>query len=158
MTEGRLPILAVLLGVAGLVPFIVVGLMAIDSDPAHGQAAILALLTYSSVVLSFLGGVHWGFVLEGEREAGERQRLVLGTVPALVGWAGVVLGLLAHPIVGLGILIAGFFATAIVETRAGRLELMPRGYLLLRWALTVGATALLTVVLVLRLIHAHLMF
>ncbi len=158
MNERGLPLLAVALGVAGLVPFIIVGLVAIDSDPTHGQAAVLGLLSYGAVVLSFLGGVHWGFVLEGEREAGERHRLVLGVLPALVGWAAVVVGLLAYPVVGLGILIAGFLATAVMETRAHRLELVPRGYLVMRWALTVAGTAFLTVVLVLRLVHARLLF
>jgi len=158
MTESRLPPLAIILSVAGLIPFLLTGLSAVRYDPVAGQIGAMGLLSYSAVILSFLGGVHWGFVLEGEREAAERGRLILGVVPALVGWGAVLLGLIAQPAIALIVLIAGFVGTAVIEQRAERRELMPRGYMILRWAMTVVVGLILATVLGIRLIGGRLMF
>jgi Protein of unknown function (DUF3429) len=158
MTESRLPPLAVILSIAALIPFVVCALGAVRSDPAGGQINALALIDYGAVVLAFLGGVHWGFVLEGPERPAERRRLALGVMPGLVGWGAAVLGVLAHPVFGLAALIAGYIATVVVEGRAHRMDLVPRGYMLMRWGFTVVVVAVLTTVLVLRLIGGHLMF
>ncbi len=158
MTESRLPPLAVILTVASLIPFFVCALTAVRADPAGGQVSAIALITYGAVVLSFLGGVHWGFVLEGREEPGERNRLVLGVLPGLIGWGGTLLGITTHPVLGLTVLIAGYIGTAVVEGRAHQIELVPRGYMMMRWGYTVAVVAVLTTVLVLRLVGGHLMF
>jgi hypothetical protein len=158
MTESRLPPLAVILGAASLLPFFFCALGAVRADPVSGQMMALGLITYGSVVLAFLGGVHWGFVIEGCEETAERQRLALGTVPALIGWAASLLGLTAHPVFGIAMLIAGFIGTAVVEQHGRRSGLIPRGYMLMRWVLTGIVTLVLAAVLVLRIIGGHLMF
>jgi hypothetical protein len=154
MTESRLPPLAVILGIAGLVPLIVCALAAAHIDPSGNTASMVALITYGAVVLSFLGGVHWGFVIEGEKEPSERARLGLGVVPALLGWSAALLAVSRHGVLGLLLLIAGFLATVIVEGHARKWDLVPRAYLVLRWGLTVVVVAILTTVLVLRMVGA----
>jgi hypothetical protein len=158
MTESRLPPFAVILSVASLIPFFVCGLWAVRQDPAGGQVSALPLITYGAVALSFVGGVHWGFVLEGEAAPAERRRLGLGVLPALIGWSAALLGMTTHPVLGIAALIAGYIATAVVEGRGRALELVPRGYMVMRWALTVAVVAVLTTVLVLRMIGGRLMF
>jgi hypothetical protein len=158
MTESRLPPLAVVLGIAGLIPFFACALATLQADPGTGQTAAIALISYGAVILSFLGGVHWGFVIEGAKEAGERRRLTLGVVPALVGWSAVLLGITAHAIIGIAVLVAAFIAAAVVEQRGRRTEMVPRGYMILRWALTVVVALLLSAVLVLRLMGGQVLF
>ncbi|HTZ70887.1 MAG TPA: DUF3429 domain-containing protein [Acetobacteraceae bacterium] len=158
MTESRLPLLAVILSGAGLVPFFITALGAVRHNPPDSTLDALALITYSAVVLSFVGGVHWGFVLEGEQEPAERERLVLGVLPGLIGWGAALLGLLLHPTLAIALLIAGFIGTAIIEARGRRRELVPHGYMIMRWALTVVVVVILTTVLGVRAIGGSLIF
>ena len=158
MTETRVPVLAVILSAAGLIPFVGCALLAVRADPVHGAVSAIALINYGAVVLAFLGGVHWGFVMEGQEAPAERQRLVLGTVPALIGWIASLLGTNAHPVFGIALLIAGFVTTAVVEHRARRLDLMPHGYMMLRWVMTCIVTLLLATVLVVRMVGGYLIF
>jgi len=158
MTESRLPPFAVILSVASLIPFFVCGLWAVRPDPAGGEVGAMPLITYGAVALSFVGGVHWGFVLEGEAAPAERRRLGLGVLPALIGWGAALLGMTTHPVLGVAALIAGYVATAVVEGRGHAMELVPRGYMVMRWGVTVVVVAVLTTVLVLRMIGGHLMF
>ena len=60
-----MPLLAIVLGVAGLIPFIVCGLGAVSVDAVSSARMMTALIGYGAVILSFLGGVHWGFALGG---------------------------------------------------------------------------------------------
>ena len=86
-----------------------------------------------------------------------RARLLLGVVPSLIGWAGLLLAIALPPEVGLAVLIFGFIATLAVEVRAGRLGLVPAGYLWLRWALSIVVVAVLVTVLVIRLLGGHVL-
>jgi hypothetical protein len=143
-----LPFLALILGVAGLIPFIGCAYLALTPGGAPG---IMALLAYGAVILAFLGGVHWGFALPEPSGRGERERLGLGVLPSLVGWVGLLLGIAGIPEGGIAILLAGFLGITVVEARATRLGLMPTGYMTLRYGLSATVLLVLAVVLVLRL-------
>jgi len=167
-----MPLLAVGLGIAGLIPFVVCGLGAVSVDPAHAARMMTALVGYGAVVLGFLGGVHWGFALGGAApvsDAGvaeatgnrfvtaERARLVLGVVPALIGWVALLLQMTRLEWPALIVLIAGFIATVVVEHQAWRRQLIPQtGYIWLRWGLTVVVVAMLVTVLTLRVLGQRL--
>lgn len=142
-----LPVLAVFIGLAGLIPFIgcTLGATLLTSD--WQTRALLALSAYGSVILAFLGGVHWGFALSDGQA--EQARIGLGVLPSLVGWLGLLVTFLGLPTVGLAITATGFAALTIVEFRAMRVGLIPRGYMGLRLALSaVVITCLVTVCLV----------
>jgi hypothetical protein len=159
-----LPTLAVLLGLAGLIPFIGCGLLSVSVAEPMASFWLRALIFYGAASLSFLGGVHWGLALADPRAdplaepAPERDRLRfgLGVLPTLIGWAALLSTLLVMPEVALAILIAGFAATVLAETRLKRSDMLPSGYLWLRWTLTAVVLATLVTVLVLRLIGAHI--
>lgn len=71
------------LGYLGLAPFVLGALAALLFEDLH-QLALRAFLLYSIVILSFMGGVHWGLGLVlGTRQS---SRLLISVVPALVGW------------------------------------------------------------------------
>jgi uncharacterized membrane protein YidH (DUF202 family) len=157
--RGRIPPLALLIGVLGLIPFVMLSLGSVSANTARDQVSVLLLIGWGAVILSFLGGVHWGFALEDEAPPAERSRLVLGVVPALIGWVSFAVSLsMAAATIGLAVLIAGYVGTIVVEWRASRRDLLPAGYIWLRLGLTVVVVALLTTVVVLRLVGAHLLF
>lgn len=143
MDTSPLPRPALLFGPAGLLPFLA-GALAATLGPAETRpAAAVALLAYGACILSFLGAVHWGLALRAPAaEAGAAAaRLGLGVVPALLGWAGLMLPVRA----GLGLVAAAILATALAETLAAARGLLPGGYLRLRWALSLGAALCLGV-------------
>ncbi|CAN5741493.1 DUF3429 domain-containing protein [soil metagenome] len=86
------------LGALALVPFVLGALLVwVVRAEAHPYASA-ALSAYAAVVVSFLGGIHWGFAF---RQPSPAPRLFTwGVVPALVACVGVVMqpyaGLVIH--------------------------------------------------------------
>ena len=160
-----LPTAALLLGIGGLIPFAACGFFAVATVEPIATTWLLALVFYGAVILSFLGGVQWGLALSdartdlapGSDRAGlDRLRFGLGVVPSLIGWGAAFATMAMGPEVALAILIGGFAATLITETRLHRRALLPSGYLWLRWGLSLAVIAVLVAVLVLRLMDAHI--
>ena len=50
-----------MLGGAGALPFVVLAIAAWTVAGSIGPVAIDGILTYGAVILSFIGGAHWGF-------------------------------------------------------------------------------------------------
>ena len=149
----RLPPLAWLLGLAGLIPFVACGLLAVGMD---GDRAAFALVAYGAVILAFLGGVHWGVALQEPSGRGERSRLGLGTLPSLAGWVALLLLLAVNAAAALGVLIVGFAGLAVVEARGTRLGLVSGSYLKLRYVLTGVVETVLVVVVLMRVTGGHI--
>jgi hypothetical protein len=84
---------ASLLGLAGLVPFIGLALVTTSPDAARVQLAVKALSVYAALILTFLGGLHWGAMLSAPNYRLERARLryLWSVVPSLVAWPLLVL-------------------------------------------------------------------
>jgi hypothetical protein len=86
------------LGYAGLLPFVIGALLlwVVRAD-AHAYVAI-ALSAYAGVIVSFLGGIHWG--LGFRAPTAEPARFVWGVIPSLVAWIAIVMppyaGLVVH--------------------------------------------------------------
>ena len=153
----RLPALAVLLGLGGLIPFLACGFGAVWlRDEVQATELLAALIAYGAVILSFLGAVHWGLALEDQIGIADRARLLLGVLPALIGWAALVALFVQVPMASLAILAMGFLVVMAVEHRAAQRGLMPRGYAALRWLLTTIVVLDLAAVLVIRLVGLHL--
>jgi len=135
-----LPPFAIMLGLAGLLPFLLCSLGALSLSSDGATRSLLALVAYGATILAFLGGVHWGFALDEGGTASERvQRLRfgLGVVPSLIGWAAMLVTFIGLPTTGLLVLTAGFVATTVVEGQAARRGLVPQRYMWLRWGLSV---------------------
>src|SRR5271167_1343768 len=90
-------LIAVALSLVGAVPFLVLGAVVL-LDPLGAATAIEVLISYGAVVLSFIGAVQWGFALRDTAHpvndipltpavlGSERQLLIFGVIPALIGW------------------------------------------------------------------------
>ena len=120
------------LGYAGLLPFVMgAALLWIVRPDAHPYVA-LSLSAYAGVIISFLGGIHWG--LGFRARPAERMRFVWGVVPSLVAWVAVVMppyaGLVVH-----GVMLVVCYA---VDRRVYPLH-GAAGWLTLRFRLTVVA-------------------
>jgi hypothetical protein len=159
MMPHRLPILAVILTVAGIVPFLLCGLGSVATNDVTSRLSGFALIGYGAVILSFLGGVHWGLTLATEDDPAERPRLLLGVVPALMGWAALAASLYTQqPMFGLMLLILSFILTVVVEWRGHRRDWVPGGYIGMRIAATAVVVLILTTVTGIRLIGGHLIY
>jgi|GEM_PF-85514 len=134
------PEAAIWLGVLGFLPFGGFALAAAFLGEQYGGRAMAALLAYGAVILSFLGGIHWGAAIASDPGNGALpRRLVVSVAPSLVAWAGLLLPLR----VGLLVLAAGFAAILYVDIRATRAGEMPSWYPRLRRPLSIAVLAAL---------------
>ena len=142
---AAMPPTAQWLGGLGAVPFVVLAILSVVTDGPVGAHSSLALAAYGAVILSFLGGVHWGVAIAGfGRDVGVcrvSRRLAYSVVPSLIGWGAL---FLARPI-GLMVLAAAFAAMLAFDLRAGRSGELPVWYPRLRLPLTVAVVASLGV-------------
>jgi hypothetical protein len=129
------PRLAILLGYAGLIPFISGAIGIWITPPAWRTDVLTALLHYAAVILAFMGAIHWGLAMARERQddAAHRQ-LGLSVLPALLGWLAISSGLSA--LLALALLISGFIGLYLADVHAVKLEVAPRWYTALRKPLT----------------------
>ncbi len=155
---NKLPFLGVVLMLAGVVPYIVCtcGIVFYDSHTPVPNL-LMALVVYGAISLSFIGAVHWGQALETDRtilvaSAGrtDHMRLLLGVVPALVGWAAACTGLIWHPLAGIALLAVAFPLVALVERAAWQRGWVPPGYMGVRWIVTAITECCLLMVLLVR--------
>jgi hypothetical protein len=87
------------LAYAGLLPFVLGSALVwlIDSPEPHAFV-VVAMSTYAALVISFLGGIHWGLSFLQRGAAGSSW--VWGVSASLLGWFGALLqghaGLAVH--------------------------------------------------------------
>ena len=152
------PLLAYGLGLAGALPIVAMATALVAIPPGIEVPKLcMALLGYGAVTLSFIGAVHWGIALATARASDRarnwaRWRLLLGVLPALLGWAAILVAETSTPRAGLPVLIIGFAVTAAIEATAARRNGLPAGYMSMRWLLTVVVEACLLAAALSRLI------
>ena len=122
------------LGHAGLLPFAAgAALIWLVRDEVRPYVEH-ALAAYGALIVSFLGGVHWGVALRQPRP--DRRLLAWGVTPSLVAWAVV----LMPPSTGLAVLGAALVACYLVDR-----QLYPahglQAWLTLRFRLTAVASS-----------------
>ena len=140
-SPARIPIAALWLGPLGLIPF-VAGALAPWLLPAERLPdAGLALAGYGAVILSFLGGVHWGLAAP----AGRPLQIGLSVLPSLIGWLALLVANLYAPAPALWLLAAAFAALLPGDLLAAGRGLAPPWYPRLRLPLTLVAVACLAV-------------
>lgn len=137
----RPPTAAWALGLAGLLPFFGAAIALWVGPETLRGAALLALLSYAAVILSFVGAVRWG--LEIAREGRPRTGpLALSILPALAAWGLLVGSVKISP----ALQLAGF-ALCLIASGAwdARASSAPAWYRRLRIVLTAGAVVALAV-------------
>lgn len=133
--------LPVALVLAGALPFMFASGSLVLGKPLHPTVAIVTLLTYGAVILSFLGGIQWGIALRIADEAPtSAQRLfVLSVLPSLAAWATLLL--MNDPTwqlaAQLGILIAVWAVDGLLNLQ----RILPAGFFKLRTGITALVSA-----------------
>lgn len=134
-----IPRATLILGLAGLLPFIW-GLLTllVPSVNAWGQAnlggrfvAPYVQLFYGAVILSFMSGVLWGFAAKAVGRAATAG-YILSVIPAL--WAFFMTG--GGPVTAATNLVVGFLALLLLDWHFWRLQLAPAWWIHLRILLT----------------------
>lgn len=132
-SRPSIPVAAGLPGVLGLVPFFAAAGLYVWGEPQMAGPGLLFLLTYAAVILSFLGGLRWGY--EMARPQIRLGVLLAACAPALAAWL-----LLALPFMTAPIQLGGFIVCFVLAWLwdAGSADL-PRWWSRLRTFLTLGA-------------------
>ncbi|MFT9216607.1 MAG: DUF3429 domain-containing protein [Acetobacter malorum] len=155
----RLPFVAVVLAIAGLLPliFCACGIVFFASGVPIPNL-MMAFVAYCAVSLAFFGAVHWGLALEpapaivtSGADRTDIIRLVVGVVPAFVGWVAAYTAFAWMPVAGVAILAVAVPLFALLERQGWRRGALPSGYMGLRWIVTAITECCLLVVLVARL-------
>lgn len=143
-SERKIPAVPLWLGLGGLLPFIALSLALLIGQPLPwiGEPA-RALLGYGAVILSFLGGVRWGFALRMVDPTLQARAMIVSVVPSLVGWGL----LLLPPVIGLVLMPLCFVAVAVADRRLLVLG-APAWYQRLRWLLTIVVASSILVALI----------
>lgn len=134
----RIPTPALILGLAGLIPFLygaisllLPGLAGIGAAWSVNHTGRALLQIYGIVILCFMAGVIWGFAAKAQ---GPQATLFYGlsVIPAIF----VFLTAFAEPRPSLIMLILGFVALLAIDATAARHGLAPSWWMPLRLMLT----------------------
>ncbi len=122
------------LGYAGLLPFIFMLFGVWFADVSWLQDFVKGQLAYGIVILSFLGGIHWGAgMLSTELSAVDTKKaLMWGVTPSLIAWSATLFGGF-----GFAVLMAGFVAALKVDQQLYPAYGMPDWLIDLRKRLTI---------------------
>ncbi|HMO06706.1 MAG TPA: DUF3429 domain-containing protein [Paracoccaceae bacterium] len=142
------PRAALILGLAGLIPFVWGAATELSPDLADWAAARFGPrfvgpyvgLAYGTVILAFMSGVLWGFAARANGPAAA-QGLALSVIPAL--WTFFMVG--GGPVSASINLMAGFAGVLLLDWHFWRQGLAPRWWLGLRTLLTAVVLACLSV-------------
>lgn len=102
--------LAQALGYGGLIPFVGLAALVWLPDAGYSDRALAALLGYGVTILSFLGAIHWGFLMR-DGSPQPSGLLLWGVLPSLLGWVALLLG----TVPGLWLVAAGLWACFLVD-------------------------------------------
>ncbi len=130
------------IAVVALAPFPVSAVIYAYGAPEVGPVALTAILTWSAMVLSFLGGVRWG--LESGRPAPRLLRLLASVISSVAAWSL----LMARDQVSTAWLLGGFIVAFILQWLFDHAAPdVPARYPRLSTLLTAGACVSLAVAL-----------
>lgn len=111
-----LPPWATRLGHAGLIPFVLGALLVWVVNAEAHPYVVEGLAGYAALIVSFLGGIHWGFGMKALGQPGgvPLRPFAWGVVPSLLAWIGLTMPAYAGLVV-LGVLLLLCYA---VDRRA----------------------------------------
>lgn len=144
-----------ILGYSGTIPFISLAvILLVDassttpaaSGPAASGLAASALHLYGAIILSFLGGLHWGRIAcNPDIKPSDKWFLIYSVIPSLMGWSSYLLSDIWQGAALM--LIAGFIISYVIDIRFIRLGAWQSWMKPLRTNLTLIACFSLTVLL-----------
>ena len=136
--SGRMSSLARWLGLAGLIPQILLATVVIGLPAKFGPPAIGLALIYSGLILSFIGGAWWGLAAHGKVRVSSWLWLA-AIAPSLIAFAAIGAGTIGRS-PGPSLMITGtsLIAALGVDFKLAANGLCPPGWLGLRTPLSLG--------------------
>ena len=141
-TPVKTVLTARVLGYGGALPFLCGAIAASQEMAVLGLSSAYFLLSYGAVILSFLGGLHWGRVITSLNSNGRSDAiwLIWSVCPSLLGWVTLLL-----PVkVGAVVLSLCFLAALQIDQKLFREQIWPAWMRPLRLNLSLIAIASLT--------------
>jgi len=79
------------IAIIGSIPIVIFTVMIVIAGGRTGFSASLidAYKVYSAIVLSFLGGIHWGIILGSDNDNLSGKTLVIALIAPFIGWVAV---------------------------------------------------------------------
>ncbi len=136
-----MPIFARWLGLSGLLPLMVaVALLGFVDDAGLNRRVTMLALAYSTLILSFLGGLWWGLAAANGSGAVPGWVWLAAVMPSLYAWGAVGLAVLAVIDVrqALAVVGGGLLLTLLVDRALAEQGLAPPWWLALRYPLSLG--------------------
>lgn len=112
----RTPLAALIPGLLGLMPFWGFALATVLDLGVDPLLALMALIMYGAVILSFVGALWWGMAVHAPVSAPRATMFAWSVVPALIGWAST----LTTPETGLRMLMAGLALQWLLDSMLRR--------------------------------------
>jgi hypothetical protein len=140
----KLPLVARLLGYAGVLPFVLLFLglwLNLEIFFLDDHQLAYWLLIYAAVILSFLGAVHWGVALAASAEIAPaivKRLYIYSVVPSLLAWLVFLL-----PLQLAFFSMASLIISAYIMDKLFLFNLLKTQYQQLRLHLTVAVSILL---------------
>lgn len=125
-----------LLGYSGLIPFIISS--ALIWIPQYHQTAFESLSIYSAIIVTFIGGVHWGIAVQLTQQAipsRVNSQFIFSVIPSLIAWVAIVF-IQSYTLI---ILAISFVLFRLIE-KLHYIQHLPAWYSQLRNHLTLVAT------------------
>ena len=121
--------------IAGIAPFVVLSVVVSMRWFSNQQAVVEILLTYAAVIISFLGGVHWGISVHHYSYSPRVANLLTieSVAPSLVAW-----GVLFYPDIHIQLLVMTLLFSFMwaVESLLYSEDLIPQWFFNLRCVVT----------------------
>ena len=122
----------------GLIPFIGFACLAHANTFMSQHDAIMFYVSYGGVILSFLGGIEWGLVIN-EQKNRYAVPLVMSNILALMAWSAVLT--LSH-MLALWILLTGFIVALLIDWYCLRMKLITITFF--SWRVLITVVVILT--------------
>ncbi|MBB1361272.1 MULTISPECIES: DUF3429 domain-containing protein [Shewanella] len=123
------------LGFAGLLPFIILSVLAFNHSLLAPEHTMLGFVSYSAVILSFVAGTLWGKAVILTLDDNIAKLLIISNIIALACWIAL---LTPFALSALILLASGYLYLLYIEFKAKQLS-TTTSYLTLRTILTSAA-------------------
>ena len=135
----HIPGIALAWGWAGVIPFTALAGLTALAEPHIQAFALQILVPYSAIILTFMGGVHWGIIIS--RIQNGMYLYTTGIMPSLAA----VLAILVPLDFAIAVLGVGFLALLLCDLWLVRTAVLPKWYGKLRIQLTLAVIVCLAV-------------
>ena len=129
-------------GYAGALPFVLFMLLSFGMDEArHVQALSFVQLSYGAMILSFLGGVHWGQAIPSNNA----KQISFAMVPTIACFALMIWTFVIDPVLPLFAMAGLFWIVFLADKKLMPLDFIPEGYFKFRKRLAIIVSSTLII-------------